>query len=115
MSKTQEISIMKLEQQYEDYMLKIGKEKFLEYYGSSFDDLYIIMQIEHDGVRDIALVDFLTDTVTMRVYDEYKFIIVDQWKVTTEVFNYLIDEQKKYFERVKHCIENGVNIDGLDE
>ena len=111
MANMQDLNIMELERSYEEYMLKIGKEQFLEYYGSCLNDLYIMLQIEHDGVKDMALIDLLTDTVTMRVYDEYKFIITDQWKVTTAVFNYFIDEKDKYFDRVKNVLNGGTTND----
>lgn len=96
MSKEKYIDINQLQVQYEDFMLKLGKEKRLEYYGSSLDDLYIMLKIEHDGVYDYVLVDFYADVVDMRIYDEYKFIKVDHFKLTTEIFMNMIDNLDTY-------------------
>ena len=79
MTKEKTINLSELQVRFEDFMLKLGAEPRLQYYGSNFDDLYIMIQIEHDGVNDIALIDFFTDVVDMRIYDEYKFLVADHF------------------------------------
>ena len=96
MAKEKMINLSELQVAFEDFMLKLGAEPRLQYYGSSFDDLYIMAQIEHDGVNDIALVDFFTGVVDMRIYDEYKFLVVDHFKVDMELFMNAIANMNTY-------------------
>lgn len=108
MDKEKTINLSELQVQFEDFMLKLGAEPRLQYYGSSFDDLYIMAQIEHDGVNDIALVDFFTGVVDMRVYDEYKFIVVDHFKLNIDLFMDIIANMNIYSIQMSKIINEGV-------
>lgn len=107
MTKEKMINLSDLQVAFEDFMLKLGTEPRLQYYGSSFDDLYIMIQIEHDGVNDIALVDFFTDVVDMRIYDEYKFLVVDHFKLDMQLFMNAISNMNTYNIQMKKILTEG--------
>lgn len=109
MAKEKTINLSELQVAFEDFMLRLGKEPRLQYYGSSFDDLYIMVQIEHDGVNDIALVDFFTDVVDMRIYDEYKFLVADHFKIDMELFMNAIANMNTYSIQMEKILTEGVH------
>ena len=88
-------------------MLKLGSEPQLQYYGSNFDHLYIMIQIEHDGVNDIALIDFFTDVVDMRIYDEYKFLVADHFKIDMDLFMNAIANMNTYSIQMNKILNEG--------
>lgn len=112
MTKEKTVNLSELQVRFEDFMLKLGAEPRLQYYGSSFDDLYIMIQIEHDGVNDIALIDFFTDVVDMRIYDEYKFLVADHFKVDMNLFMNVIENMNTYSIQMGKILKEGdVSID----
>ena len=104
---TKKLDMDTLAMLYEEYLLKIGKEPRIEYMSSSLSDLYIIMKIEHDGVYDVALVDFQIDAVTMIIYDEYKFIVASDVRMSLSVFSDIINDMSKYNEKIKNLLDKG--------
>lgn len=109
MAKEKTINLSELQVAFEDFMLRLGAEPRLQYYGSSFDDLYIMIQIEHDGVNDIALVDFFTDVVDMRIYDEYKFLVADHFKLDMELFMNAIANMNTYSIQMEKILNEGAH------
>lgn len=107
MAKEKTINLSELQVAFEDFMLRLGVEPRLQYYGSSFDDLYIMIQIEHDGVNDIALVDFFTNVVDMRIYDEYKFLVADHFKLDMELFMNTISNMNTYSIQMEKILTEG--------
>lgn len=107
MTKEKTVNLSELQVRFEDFMLKLGAEPRLQYYGSSFDDLYIMIQIEHDGVNDIALIDFFTDIVDMRIYDEYKFLVADHFKVDMNLFMNVIENLNTYSIQMDKILKEG--------
>ena len=107
MAKEKTINLSDLQVRFEDFMLKSGAEPRLQYYGSNFDDLYIMIQIEHDGVNDIALIDFFTDVVDMRIYDEYKFLVADHFKIDMDLFMNAIENMNTYSIQINKILNEG--------
>ena len=85
---------------YQEFMIKIGKEPRIRYYSSKFDDLYIMVEIEHDGVFDMALIDILNEVVDMRIYDAYNFLITDHFKIDMVDFAKIINDMSSYFDNI---------------
>ena len=107
MAKEKTINLSDLQVRFEDFMLKLGAEPRLQYYGSNLDDLYIMIQIEHDGVNDVALIDFFTDVVDMRIYDEYKFLVADHFKVDMDLFMNAIENMNTYSIQMNKLLTEG--------
>lgn len=100
---------------FEEFMIKIGKEDRIEYYSSSFDDLYIMIKIEHSGVYDIAIIDFQTDKVDMCIYDEYKFIICDHLKLSLSQFSEVITDMSNYWDMMLLCMSERENCNNASK
>lgn len=88
------------ETMYHEFMIKIGKEKRLRYSASSLKDLYICIEIEHDGVFDVAMIDLLAETIDMRIYDKFNFIIADHVKVPITDFVGIINDMSMYWDNL---------------
>lgn len=85
---------------YEECIKKIGQEKRMSYYASSFEDLYIMVKIEHDGVFDMATIDFISETVDICVYDQYKFILQEHLRMNLGDFFDIINDMSNYWDNI---------------
>lgn len=85
-----------LEVMYTEYMIKIGKEKRIRYHSSSIEDLFICIEIEHDGVFDYAMIDLLNGYADMRIYDKYNFIVTEHVKIPIVEFTSMINDMSMY-------------------